>query len=458
MPLMSILTAVAAFLLAIAVLVTVHEFGHFWVARRLGIRTLRFSIGFGKPFWSRTFGQAGGNPWELALAPIPLGGYVKMLDGREGPVPQGEEHQAFDHQPLAKRALVVVAGPAFNFLFAVLALTVVYSVGFPAVRPVLGLVTPRSVAARAGLHAGDVILAVNGHESKTWGELELALVSAIMRSHQIQVSYRIPTGVKKKTVMSIGSRKPFTVPGHLFKDLGLKPGAPRLPPVIRQVLPGSAAQKAGLLPGDRLLSINGHSLPSFNALTRYVMKHPGGQVQLVWIHNGHPVSREVLLGVRELSGNRYGFLGVTAALPAGFMKQFVLQVRDPLPVAVLHAIRYVWKMSGLTLGLVYRMITGQASIRNLSGPIRIAQYAGKTARASWISFLSFLSVLSISLGLLNLFPIPILDGGHLLYYAIEVVHRRPLSARAEWVGQQIGFGLLFLLMGLAFYNDLTHFL
>jgi regulator of sigma E protease len=455
---MSILTAVAAFILAIGILVSVHEFGHFWVARRLGVRTTRFSIGFGKPFWTRTFGQKGGNPWELALAPIPLGGYVKMLDGREGPIPSGEEHRAFDHQPLSKRALVVVAGPAFNFLFAVLALTVVYSVGFPAIRPVLGSVTPHSVAARAGLRAGDVILAVNGHESRTWGELELALVSAIMQSHRIQLDYRSPHGARERALILIGSRKPFTVPGRLFKDLGLKPGVPRLPPVIRQVLPGSAAQKAGLLPGDRLLSIDGHPLPSFEVLTRFVMRHPDGKVRLTWIHKGHPVSKEVTLGLRKIGGHRYGFLGVTVALPAGFVKQFMLQVRDPIPVAVMHALRYVWKISGLTLGLVYRMITGQASIRNLSGPIRIAQYAGETAQTSWISFLSFLSVLSISLGLLNLFPIPILDGGHLLYYAIEVVHRRPLSARAEWVGQQVGFGLLFLLMGLAFYNDLSHFL
>jgi regulator of sigma E protease len=455
---MSILTALAAFILAIGVLVTVHEFGHFWVARRLGVKTIRFSIGFGKPFWTRTLGRAGGNPWELALAPIPLGGYVKMLDGREAPIPAGQELHAFDHQPILKRVLIVVAGPLFNFLFAVLALTVVYSVGFPAIRPILGSVTPHSSAARAHLHAGDVILGVNGHSSKTWGELELALVSAVMRSHRIHVSYRSRAGVEKTTVIQIGRRKPLTVPGRLFKGLGLKPGAPLLPPVVRQVLPGTAAQKAGLQPGDRLLSIAGHPLTNFDVLTRFVMRHPDGQVRLVWVDKGRQISKEVTLGVRRVGGHRYGFLGVTAALPPGFMKQFVLQIRDPPPVAVWHALRYVWKISGLTLSLVYRMIAGQASVRNLSGPIRIAQYAGETARASWISFLSFLALLSISLGLLNLLPIPILDGGHLLYYAIEVVNRRPLSARAEWIGQQVGFGLLVVLMGLAFYNDLTHFL
>ncbi|EQD55520.1 membrane-associated zinc metalloprotease, partial [mine drainage metagenome] len=236
---MTVVIAILSFVVAIGILITVHEFGHFWMARRFHVRVLRFSLGFGPPFWHRRFGTVRGDPWELALAPIPLGGYVKMLDGREGPIPAGEETHAFDHQSISKRSLIVLAGPLTNLIFAVLALAVVFGVGFPTVRPILGRVPPGSYAARAHLHSGDVILAVNGHASANWGAVALDLVGGLMHSHVIRIRYQSRKGSVRTTFMHIQNRRSFTVPGHLLKRLGLKPGIPAFPAVIRKVLPNS---------------------------------------------------------------------------------------------------------------------------------------------------------------------------------------------------------------------------
>ena len=453
---MTVVVAILSFIVAIGILVTIHEFGHFWMARRLHVRILRFSIGFGKPFWHRRFGAAPVESWELALAPIPLGGYVKMLDGREGPIPAGEEAHAFDHQSIGKRTLIVLAGPLANLIFAVLALTIVFSVGFPSVRPILGRVPPGSYAARAHLKSGDIILAVDGHSTEDWGAVALDLVGGLMHTHIIRIRYQSPQGHLRTTDLNILDRRPFTVPGHLLKRLGFKPGLPSFPAVIKQVLPGSPAQSAGIRPGDRILSIAGFRVSDFHALARFIEKHPGTEVKLVWLDRGQTIDRMVTLGVHAVQGHRTGFLGVEAALPRDFTQRFIVQVRDSPLEALSHAFRYTVRVSSLTLSLLYHMLTGQASLRNISGPIRIAQYAGATAQSGWVSFLSFLAIVSISLGLFNLLPIPILDGGHLLYYVIEVLQRKPLSARAEWIGQQIGIGLLVLVMGLAFYNDLAH--
>ncbi len=453
---MTVVIAIVSFIVAIGILITVHEFGHFWMARRLHVRVLRFSIGFGRPFWLRRVGTTHGDPWELALAPIPLGGYVKMLDGREGPIPPGDEPRAFDHQSIGKRSLIVLAGPLTNLLFAVAALAVVFAVGFPAVRPVLGPVPAGSYVARAHLHSGDVILAVNGHPSVNWGAVALDFVGALMRTHVIQIQYRSRKGQDLTTFMHIQNRRPFTVPGHLLKRLGFKPGIPGFPAVIRKVLPDTPARAAGLVPGDRIVSIAGVKITDFHALATFIENHPGAQVKLAWLDRGKVLARTVTLGMHRIQGRQMGFLGVEAALPKGYVKNFIVQVRDSPPQALIHALRYTVRVSSLTLSLLYHMLIGEASLRNISGPIRIAQYAGATAQSGWVSFLSFLAIVSISLGLFNLLPIPILDGGHLLYYVIEVLQRKPLSARAEWVGQQIGIGLLVLVMGLAFYNDLVH--
>lgn len=453
---MTVLIAIVSFVVAVGILITVHEFGHFWMARRLHVRVLRFSIGFGHPFWRRRMSGTQGESWELALAPIPLGGYVKMLDGREGPIPAGEEGQAFDHQPIGKRTLIVLAGPLTNLLFAVIALAIVFAVGFPAIRPILGQVPPGSYAARAHLKPGDVILAVNGHASPDWSAVALDVVGRLMHGHHIRIRYRSVEGRVRITSLQIQHRRAFTVPGHLLKRLGFTPGVPTFPAVIHKVLPNSPAAALGLQPGDRIVSVAGIPVHDFQALARYIAHHAGDRVPLTWQQDGKLLAGEVTLGTHGAGTRRIGFLGVEAALPKNFENRFVVQVRDPPLGAVTHAFRYTVRVSTLTLSLLYHMLVGEASLRNISGPIRIAQYAGETAQSGWISFLSFLAIVSISLGLFNLLPIPILDGGHLLYYVIELLQRKPLSARAEWIGQQIGIGVLLLVMGLAFYNDLVH--
>jgi regulator of sigma E protease len=451
-----VVLSILGFALAVGIIVTLHEFGHFIVARLLGIKVERFSIGFGRPLWKRRMGRR--DPWELAVSAIPLGGYVKMLDGREGPIPPGLEHRAFDRQSVARRAAVVAAGPLTNFLLAIVLLWIVFQAGVVGLKSYVGTVRPGSPAAEAGLASGDRILKVGSTSTLTWNQLDLALFNAVLVHRRVRLVVRTHGGAVRTLSLTVRHRRALTAPHALLRGLGFRPAYPRLLPVVGRVEPGSPAARAGLRPGERILSANGHDLRSWSALVRFVTARPGRRVRLVVVapHGGRRSATVTLSRVR-VSGRTVGRLGVYVRVPQDFGASSFKTIRYGPLSALGMAARYTWKLAGLTLRVLVGMVAGTASLRNLSGPIHIADYAGRSLKAGFFSFLSFIGIISISIGLLNILPIPLLDGGHLLYYAFEAVRGRPLSEGAQIVGQRVGLAVLTLLVALALYNDFMHF-
>ncbi|ROR32221.1 RIP metalloprotease RseP [Inmirania thermothiophila] len=446
-----ILFTLASFTVALAILIAVHEFGHFWVARRLGVRVLRFSIGFGRPLWRRQ----GADGTEYVVAVLPLGGYVKMLDEHEGPVPPAERHRAFNNQPLWRRSAIVLAGPVFNLLFALVAYWVIHMAGVTGLRPVLGPVPEGTPAAQAGLAEGDEIVAVGGRRTPTWDAAMLALLDRALAGEAVRLRVRRAGGGETALELALpglagaaeGELDPAT--------LGLVPWQPRMAPVIDRVVPGGAAEAAGLEPGDEVLAADGVPMPTWQAWVDYVRARPGQPIR-VRVRRGEAV---VELEVTPEAGeDGVGRIGAYVRIPEGVFEAMRVEVRYGPVAAAREAAAKTGRMIGLMVRLLGRMALGQASVENLSGPISIAQYAGQSAAVGLVPFLSFLAVVSISLGIINLAPIPLLDGGHLLYYLIEAVKGSPLSEQAQMLGQRVGIAVLLALMGLAFYNDLARLL
>ncbi len=448
------LLSLVSFIVAIGVLVTVHEFGHFWVARRLGVRVLRFSVGFGRPLWRRE----GRDGTEYVIAAIPLGGYVKMLDEREGVVPPAECERAFNRKGVWARMAIVAAGPAFNFAFAVLAYWAVFSMGVPGLRPVVGEVVPATPASVAGFRAGDEIVRVDGEPTPSWELAAFALLEAAAGRRTVEVEVRTQEGARavRRLVLSDGAA--LAESGQLLARLGLRPWRPRLEPVVEAVAPDGPAARAGLRPGDRVLAVDDAPIADWDAFVRIVRASPGRALRVRLSRDGHELTLRLVPQARETPEGRVGHIGARVRVPDGLLERQRVVVRyGPLQALVEGAAR-TWDMTTLTLHMMWRMLTGEASVRHLSGPISIAQYAGETASLGLVSFLSFLAVISVSLGVINLLPIPLLDGGHLLYYAVEAVRGKALSDEAQALGQRIGIALIALLMGLAIYNDLARLL
>jgi len=445
------LTTILAFIVAIGVLVAVHEFGHFWVARRLGFRVLRFSIGFGRALWSRTSAKDG---VEYVIAALPLGGYVKLLDEREGNVPPSEAHRAFNRQPVWKRILVLLAGPAFNLVFALAMYWALFAAGVPALRPFIGEVAPGSVAAEAGLRAGDQIVAVKGSRVETLEAATLKILEDMVDDGRIAMRVRGSDGAERDLELVVGSRaRELTEPEALFPGLGFQIGRPRIPAVIANVREGSPGERAGLRSGDEIVGFDGQPIEDFTELVRLVEPRPGQEVVLEVRRDGRLLEVPVTLGAEEVGGRRIGRIGVEAKME----DLFALQKYGVAP-ALGQAAMKTWDMSIFTLQIVGRILTGDVSLKAISGPISIAETTGFAARQGWRTFLSTLAIISISLGILNLLPIPILDGGQILYQLAELVRGRPVSERALLVGQQIGIAMLLLMMTIAFYNDIARHL
>jgi regulator of sigma E protease len=441
---------IAAFIVAVGLLVAVHEFGHFWVARRLGVKVLRFSIGFGRPLWRR---QAGPDATEYVIAAIPLGGYVKMLDEREGPVAREELHRAFNRKSLWVRSAVVVAGPLFNFLFAILAFWGVLTLGETGLRPLIGEVSPDRPAARAELRPGDEILAINGRATPTWSLAMQELATASLSEPTLNIRVRDAGGSEHVRVMSSAEIGDLAETKDLLGHLGLAPERPDAPPVFGEILRGEPAAEADLREGDRILTADGNAISDWGDWVKYVQARPGVAIDLRFERDGN--ERRVSLTPAPLVREDavIGRIGAANQPVPGLMDRYEVTYQmgwaEAFPAAVARTAEY----SVLTLKVIWRVLTGQASIHNLSGPITIADTAGKTASIGFVYFLKFLAIVSISLGVLNLLPVPVLDGGHLVYFAIEAIKGSPVSEAAMMQGQKVGLILLLGLMTLAFYVD-----
>ena len=447
-----ILTSTLAFIVAIAVLVAVHEFGHFWVARRLGIKVLRFSIGFGRPLWRRI----GADGTEYWISAIPLGGYVKMLDEREGDVSPEDLPRCFNSQPPSRRIAVLFAGPAFNFVFAVAAYWIMFVVGVPAMKPVIGAIEPGSTAEVAGLRSGDRIVAVGDAATRTMMDAQLQLLSAMVPSGTTTLELEGADGSRRVARIEYdGDTHALTEPGAMFPGLGIGLWRPKLPAVIGQVMPEGTAAQAGLREGDRVLSADGRPMADWNEWVEYVRARPGETVRLVVEREGASRALDLFIGAADDQGERVGRIGAAPQVSPELWDPVRTEQRYGPVGAVGEAFAETWRMTALTVTMMGRMIVGQVSVKNISGPINIAQAAGFTAAAGLTAFLSFLAIVSISLGIINLLPIPLLDGGQIVYQCVEIAKGSPVSDRVQIIGQQVGILLLLMLMTFAFYNDIV---
>ena len=450
---MQILETIGAFILAIGILVLIHESGHFAVAKLMGIKILKFSIGFGPTLISRRWGR---DQTEYVIAALPLGGYVKMLGEQGGePVPAEDSKRAFDNLAPGKRFLIALAGPMANLLFAIVAYAGVAWLGIPGLAPIVGLVQDHSLAAQAQLHPGERITMLDGRPVYTWEDMRMGLLSAAVARTPVTLQTMRSDGAQMTHVLSLQTLTTDTVgPDFISKVIGMEP---YLPAVIGAVEPHSPAQLAGLRAGDRIVAMNGHPIPSWESLARHVESHPDKVIQLRYL-TAQGLAKAVSLTPQmflDKGGKPVGRIGVIMApLPKNLI---VLRERGPLE-GLIYGVRTTWQMSLMTVEMIVRMVQGFVSPDNISGPIAIAEFAGQSAQAGLVPFLSFLGLISISLGVLNLLPIPILDGGHLVFYAVEMVRGKPLPAAVVQKAQQIGIVLLLMLMSFAFYNDIMRLL
>ncbi|CND15245.1 RIP metalloprotease RseP [Yersinia pseudotuberculosis] len=448
---MSILWSLAAFIVALGILITVHEFGHFWVARRCGVRVERFSIGFGKALWRRTDRQG----TEYVIALIPLGGYVKMLDERVEAVAPELRHQSFNNKTVLQRAAIVSAGPIANFLFAIVAYWLVFIIGVPSVRPVVGDISPQSIAAQANISSGMELKSVDGIETPDWDSVRLALISRI-GDKQMQVGVA-PFGSANVVEKTLDLRQWQFEPDKQdpVVALGIIPRGPQIESVLAEVQPGSAAQKAGLQAGDRIVKVNGQLLDRWQTFVLQVRDNPGQPLVLDIERVGTPLSLTLIPDTKSVGENRSeGFAGVVPKVIPLPDEYKTIRQYGPF-TAVYQAGDKTWQLMRLTVSMLGKLITGDVKLNNLSGPISIAQGAGVSAEYGLVYYLMFLALISVNLGIINLFPLPVLDGGHLLFLAIEKLKGGPVSERVQDFSYRIGSILLVLLMGLALFNDFS---
>ncbi|HEX4985142.1 MAG TPA: RIP metalloprotease RseP [Burkholderiales bacterium] len=449
---MSILSTLASFVVALGLLIVFHELGHYLVARLCGVKVLRFSVGFGWPLWRRKLGSDG---TEWALSAIPLGGYVKMLDEREGPVAAAERHRAFNTQPVGKRFAIVAAGPVANFLLAILLYWVLFLHGVPGLRPVVGAPAPDSPAAHAQFAAGDLIVRIDGVEVPTWQDLRWVLLESSLRRSGVEVEVHPERGGIRFLRLDLSSIGPEHIDGDLMQAIGLTRYQPALKPVIGRLVAGGAGERDGLKEGDEILALDGHAVANWEELVAAVSAAPGRALQFAVSRGGARLQVAVTPEARQEGGRTVGRIGAAPKIDESAVRRLLTEVRYGPLESGWQAVGRTWEVSAFTLKMLGRMIIGQVSLKNLSGPITIADYAGQSAQLGWLAYVSFLALISISLGVLNLMPVPLLDGGHLMYYVAEIVKGSPVSERVMEVGQQVGMVLLFSLMAFALYNDIN---
>lgn len=449
---MSLLLTVAAFLVALSVLIVVHEFGHYWVARRCGVKVLCFSVGFGRPLWSRTFGPDG---TELRVAMVPLGGYVKMLDEREGDVAPAELHRAFNRKTVWQRFAIVAAGPAANFLAAIVLYWALFVYGVPGLVPALGTPVAGSAAERAGFSAGDTVLQVAGEKVPSWQDFRWQVLQRALDRDPVKIEVRTEQQTTAVRELSFEGLTAQELEGDLLGTLGFARFRVPLRPVIGEVVAGGPAARAGLQSGDLVLTVNGDRIDTWDALVNRVRGAPGQELQFR-VRRGE-IDLPAIAVVPDRVGGRdaeIGRIGAGPRLDPQAMKRITTEVAYGPVESLARAAIKTWDTALFSLRMLGKMMVGEMSLKNLSGPITIADYAGQSAQSGWISYLLFLALISISLGVLNLLPVPLLDGGHLMYYSVEILTGKPLSEKVMEAGQHIGMAVLFTLMIFALYNDI----
>ncbi|MCZ6559502.1 MAG: RIP metalloprotease RseP [Gammaproteobacteria bacterium] len=446
-----ILIPIVAFVVAISVLVAVHEFGHFWVARKLGFKVLRFSIGFGKPLWV----HKGRDDTEFMISAIPLGGYVKMLDEREGPVAADELHRAYNRKPVASRLAVLVAGPAFNFLFAVVAYWFLFVIGISGLKPVVGNIVADSPAAVAGMERGDLITSIGEKEIKSWEQVPLALIEILLDTGEVPIAIIDVDGYRRSLLIDVRGRAgELSDPSELFSGLGFNRWFPLIPPLLDEITAGGAAEQAGLRKGDLVISADGEEFADWRSWVEFVRARPGETISTQIRRDDQYLTLPMTIGRVEAEQGEIGRIGASVSVPPGDLYADMRMVeRYSFFIALGRGLERTWDTSVLTLRLLGRMVSGRISADNISGPISIAAYAGAAASLGLEEFLGLLAILSISLGIINLLPIPLLDGGQMVFVAAEGIRGKPLSEKVQQLGQQLGIAMLIMIMGLAFYND-----
>jgi len=449
---MSALVTVVAFLVALAVLIVVHEFGHYLAARLAGVKVLRFSVGFGKPLriW-----RLGPDRTEWVVGLVPLGGYVKMLDEGEGPVPPREHHRAFNRQNVWKRIAIVSAGPLANFLLAIVLYWTLFLQGVPEAKPVIGVPDPGSVAATAGLRRGDTILKINGEAVASWQDLRWRMLQLAVDRQQARLEVLDSEQRIDWRTLEMARFAADGFEGDPLARMGLRLYRPDVDPVIGKIMPASVAERFGLQPGDRIDEIDGRRVRTWDELVASVRAHPGVSLGLRLTRGDRQIDIVLVPEVVEQNGERIGRIGASPRIDPQAMRGLVTTVRYGPVDAFTLAVARTWDTAGFSLKMLGKMLVGEVSWKNLSGPVTIADYAGHSARLGPAAYVAFIALISISLGVLNLLPIPLLDGGHLMYYVVEILKGSPVSERVMELGQRLGLSLLLFLMAFAFYNDIN---
>lgn len=439
----------AAFAVVLGVLIVVHEYGHYVVARLCGVKVLRFSVGFGRTIWQKQLGRDG---TEWAISVFPLGGYVKMLDEREGDVAPEEAHRAFNRQSVGRRSLIVAAGPAANLLLAVVLYWGVFMAGSNELLPILGTPPDGTPAAMAAIANGEQVRAVDGQPVTTWNDLRWLLLQKAVDRESVKLEVIDERGeiTERRLFLTAAGEQGWE--GDALERLGVVFFRPQLPAVIGRMAEDGPAARAGLLPGDHVLALDGRPIALWHELVLYIREAADRPVRVEFVRDGRTMAVEVIPESVTERGLRVGRIGVAVADGEGEVRSFV---RYGFVEAGRKAFGETWNKSVFSLVMLGRMLTGEVSWKNLSGPVTIADYAGQSAKLGLDYYVKFMALVSISLGVLNLLPIPVLDGGHLMYHALEVVRRKPLSERAMGIAQQVGISLLFVLMAFAFFNDLN---
>ena len=440
------------FALALGLLILVHELGHYLVARWCGVKVLRFSIGFGKPLIVK---RAGRDDTEWSLAAFPLGGYVKMLDEREGPVAPAELHRSFNRQNVYRRFAIVAAGPIANFLLAIVLYWGLFVAGSDELRPRLALSETPAIAQAAGIRDGDLVVSVDDEPVRSWQDLRWVLLQHALDSRELVLKVRTLEDVEAFRRLDLAGVAIDEGNADLIARIGLKPWRPHIPAVIGKISEEGAAARAGMQSGDEVLAIDGLEIDAWSDLVLAVRQAPGRTLPFEVRRGDAVLSFQVTPDEASENGERIGRIGVGVAEPAPGGVSMFGEVRYGVVEGLTKAVRQTWETSVLSLKMIGRMFTGEVSWKNLSGPVTIADYAGQTAQLGLSHYLKFVALISISLGVLNLLPIPVLDGGHLLYYTVEIIKGGPIPERIMEIGQQIGLVLLVMLMAFAFYNDIN---